>query len=131
MGSLDKRIRTLNFLKWELSEIDEICPNRSLFIRIAIREQLEEEKKLDILIPGGMKITTVNIEIELDREIDRLSKKGVFVSVSEFARRAVRSKILRERKQGIIKAYRDSLPKDMCYIPSYNGGMPFKIRRLE
>lgn len=115
----DKRIRTLNLFKWEVKEIDGLGNNRSKFIREAGREQLEIDKRQGLLIEGGMEIISINIEIRVDEEIESLSDKGVFVSVSEFFRKAVRNKIIRERKckKEMSLFFKDYDPKKEVRVP--------------
>lgn len=126
------KIRTLNFHKWELEEIEKYDHNRSNYIREALAEELLSDKQNGLFDKEpGLKITTVSMGNKLHKTINKLNKKGVYVSFSEFARRAVRNKLIRDGNMKVVGDYRDSLPKDMVYIPSINGGIPFRTRRLE
>jgi metal-responsive CopG/Arc/MetJ family transcriptional regulator len=125
------RIRTINLYNWQLEAIAELDYNRSRFIRIALKEQLDYDRKQGLLKIPGVKITTVNMGDELYKDFDALNNNHLIISCSEYLRTAVRNRILRERKERIVEAFRESLPDDMVYIPSMNGGLPFKTKRLE
>lgn len=126
-------IRTLNFSKWQLKKIKEFNTNRSEFIREALNEQIYEDLKFN-LFDGveGLKVTTVNLWDNLYNDLDVLSEKGYIVSWSEYARVAVRNKILKEHKMyKLIEKNKELANDDMVIVPGYNGGKPIKTRRLE
>ena len=125
------RIRTINLYNWQLEAIEKLDPNRSNFVREALSDQLECDQQRGLLKIPGMKIITVNMSEELFKESDDLNKAGMYCSMSEYIRLAVRNKILREREEGKIEAFRKTLPENMVYIRSVNGGVPFRTRRLE
>ena len=125
------RIRTINLYNWQLEAIEKLDSNRSNFIREALSDQLECDQQRGLLKIPGMKITTVSMGDILFKESDDLNKAGMYCSMSEYIRLAVRNKILRERMEGKIELFRETLPENMVYIPNMNGGLPFKTRRLD
>ena len=124
--------RTINLYEWQLKEIKNYGWNRSNYVESALIEQLKEDKKQNILkMSPGVRIVTISLDAIVETTIEKHNKRGTYISFSEFARKAIENKLIRDRKGTIIQDFRNTLPEDMVYIPSENGGLPFKVRRLE
>lgn len=127
------KIRTINLTMWQIRKIDRLNPNRSDYVREAVREQLKRDLKNSLygVNEKKAKITTVNLPEEQLKEIKSL----LFVtslSYSEYIRRAVQYKLEDEIEETIIRRKNERLEKEgFVRIPSYNGGKPFKTTRLE
>ena len=127
------KIRTINLTAWQLAKIDRCNPNRSDFVREAVREQLKRDHKNRLygVQNRRSKITTVNLLEEQLKEIQQLLYVSS-VSYSEYIRRAVQYKLENEMEEVIIRRKNERLEKKgFVLIPGYNGDKPFQTRRLE
>ena len=119
---------TINTPKWMLQIISEKYPNKSQFIRDAIKEYLEIiGPMVEGLETGDKVMTFASLDLPVQK-INELCTNKYEISRSEMVRNAIRTKILKEislEKEVIL------LEDDYILIRSYNGGRPFKTRRLE
>ena len=127
------KIRTINLTMWQLRKIDRLNPNRSDYVRDAVRDQLirDHKNRLYGVNEKKSKITTVNLPEDQLEEIKNL----LFVtslSYSEYIRRAVQYKLESEMEETVLRRKNERLEeKGLVMIPGYNGGKPFKTVRLE
>ena len=127
------KIRTVNLTSWQLKKINRINPNRSDYIREALKEQLKRDLKNRLfgVNQKEAKITTVNLPESYISDMKSL----LFVSslsISEYIRRAVQYKLEQEMEETVLRRKKERLEKEgFITIPGVNHGKPFKTTRLE
>jgi len=128
------KIRTINLTDWQLKKIDRINPNRSDYVREAVKDQLIRDLKNRLFGVANKesKITTVNLPESYISDIGTLI--GISsLSYSEYIRRAVQYKLELEMEETILRRKNEKLEKEgFVLIPDYNDDKPVQIiKRLE
>lgn len=124
---------TINLASWKLEEIKKYNSNRSAFIRNATWEYIEEMWKVYWDKEIEYKVLTFAVAGKLKERINLFVERKFELSGSELVRNAVRRKLLllREEEEKKIDRKIRELEEGYIIVPDYNGGKPFKTRRLE
>lgn len=122
------KTKTVEIPNYLLKRMDNTPNNRSELARIAVDAYINDDRLFRNI--NGKKVITVNLHEDQITYINTQIKGKRFPSGSEFIRLALITFLNKYRVNEVPRELID-VPRDMVYIPSMNGGVPFKTRRLE
>lgn len=122
------KTKTVTIPNYLLKRMDNTPNNRSEITRIAVDYYINIDRRFRHI--DKKKIITLNLHEDQVTYINTQKKNKRFASGSEFIRLAL---IAYLNKYDVNEVPRECIdvPRGRVYIPSLNGGVPFKTRRLE